>query len=183
MRRIYYHLLMVVYVLIYTEGQSFFQERLRRSCRDVRGAKAPSTAHVCDPPCLSMRNTAHTSHRLPTTKLPQSLPFLLLVCISLLLILHLCPKRPPYPLQKPLRNRRKCLIPLPHQIKPVLQRRFERPERKPAPGSRIQELVKCKQITQMLFCEHRCVVSQPERAFQMQLSHFLLRPPRNIIFP
>ena len=21
-----------------------------RSCRDVRGAKAPSTAHVCDPP-------------------------------------------------------------------------------------------------------------------------------------
>ena len=34
----------------------------RRSCRDMRGAQAPSTAHVCDPPCLSMRNNAPVEH-------------------------------------------------------------------------------------------------------------------------
>ena len=34
----------------------------RRSCRDVRGASAPSNAHVFDPPCLSMRNNAPVEH-------------------------------------------------------------------------------------------------------------------------
>ncbi len=33
-----------------------------RSCRDVRVAKAPSIAHVCDSPCLSMRNNALVEH-------------------------------------------------------------------------------------------------------------------------
>ena len=41
---------------------SCFSRTLSRSCHDVRGASAPSTAQVCDPPCLSMRNNAPVEH-------------------------------------------------------------------------------------------------------------------------
>ena len=34
----------------------------RRSCRDVCGVTAPSIAHVCDPPCLSMLHNAPVEH-------------------------------------------------------------------------------------------------------------------------
>ena len=85
--------------------------------------------------------------------------------------------------EKLLRNRCKCPVFIPDEIKCCGERRFQRPECEAALLRGVHKILECQEISEAFSRKHGAVIGEPERALQCQVFHVFAGPFRNIMNP